>query len=101
VADTIHVRGEGGTIFEMGLPLPPGVQQRLDAGAITRVNADGTPHAPAAEDPDLDQGPYETPRPSSSANKPDWVVYAVSRGMSVNDANGHTKGELIELFGQD
>lgn len=100
MAESIHVRGEGGTIFEMGLPLPAGVQQRLDAGALTRVNPDGSPYAEPRPGPE-GQDPHAVARPAPTANKPEWVTYAVSQGMSVNDANGHTKNELIELFGQD
>lgn len=43
MAETIHVRGEGGGIFRMMLPLHPAIQQRMDAGAIVRVNEDGSP----------------------------------------------------------
>jgi hypothetical protein len=43
MAETIHVRGEGGGIFPMELPLHPAIQQRCDQGALTRVNEDGTP----------------------------------------------------------
>lgn len=100
MADTIHVRGEGGTIFEMDLPLPKGVQQRLDAKALVRVNPDGSPYAEADPEPE-GQDPYTIARPGSAANKPEWVTYAVSQGMSVNDANGYTKADLIELYGQD
>lgn len=43
MTETIHVRGEGGAIFPMALPLHPAIQQRLDGGALARVNEDGTP----------------------------------------------------------
>lgn len=40
---TWHMRGEGGGIFEMTLPLDPNIEKRYFDGAITRVNPDGTP----------------------------------------------------------
>jgi hypothetical protein len=42
VSDLIHVRGEGGAVFAMQLPLPPHVQERYEAGVIVRVNPDGS-----------------------------------------------------------
>lgn len=44
MSDHIHVRGEGGGIFRMLLPLPRHMQKKMDAGQITRVNPDGTPY---------------------------------------------------------
>lgn len=41
-ADTIHLRGEGGGVFAFDLPLPDGVQCRVDRDELVRVNADGT-----------------------------------------------------------
>lgn len=43
MAEQIWVRGEGGGIFQMSLPLSPYIQQRFDAGDLERVNEDGTP----------------------------------------------------------
>jgi hypothetical protein len=43
VSEPITVRGEGGGIFRMTLPLHPAIQARMDAGEITRVNEDGSP----------------------------------------------------------
>lgn len=97
MADTIYVRGEGGTVFEMDLPLPSGAAQRLERGDMQRVNADGTPYTEPVKDVD----PFATKRPAQSAPKGDWVVYAVSQGSSVNDADGLTKAELIEKYGSD
>lgn len=104
MTESIHVRGEGGVIWEMDLPLPEGVAQRLAKDDLVRVHADGSryeepePEGPGApSDPD----PFATKRPADSASKKDWVVYAVSKGATVNDAEGLTKAELIELYGQE
>ena len=40
--DTIHVRGEGGSVIAMDLPLPEGIAQRYAAGLLVRVNPDGS-----------------------------------------------------------
>ena len=67
--ETIHVRGEGGIIWEMDLPLRPDHEARLKAGLMQRVNPDGTPWtfaASAAEEPvpdgeDQDDGGEDQP----------------------------------------
>jgi hypothetical protein len=99
MGESIHVRGEGGVVWEMDLPLPDGVAQRLENGDLTHVNEDGSPSR-ESEDPDgSDPDPYAVARPANSASKADWVVYAVSKGSAVNDADGMTKAELVEKYG--
>lgn len=55
MAETIHVRGEGGTVWEMDLPLRPDHAKRLAKGELVRVNADGStwtePEPVPADDP--------------------------------------------------
>lgn len=100
VTDTIHVIGEGGVVFEMDLPLPEGVAQRLERGDLRRVNADGTPYeCPVEPVEPAEEDPFAVKRPADGAGKQDWVTYAVSKGATVNEANGFTKLELIELYG--
>lgn len=36
--------------------------------------------------------------PAKNAPKSEWVAFAVAQGMSVDEAEGHTKEQLIELF---
>jgi len=50
---------------------------------------------------DEDQAPADSgPQPpSSSASKADWVAYAVSQGVSEENAKGATKDELVARFG--
>lgn len=48
----LYIRGEGGSVIPMDLPLPEDIAQRYASGALVRVNADGsdwTEPAPAAE----------------------------------------------------
>lgn len=42
MSDVIHVRGEGGAVWEMTVPLHPVLQKRYDAGELVRVNRDGS-----------------------------------------------------------
>ena len=107
---SIHVRGEGGQIIKMDLPLPEAIQDRLTKGLIRRVNADGSPYngptpAPepevhvtgsAAASSALTEG--RTPRPAANARKAEWVGWAVGvHGMDPEDADAMTKGDLMAL----
>jgi hypothetical protein len=40
---TVHVRGEGGHIIEMDLPIPAHYAKRFERGELVIVNADGSP----------------------------------------------------------
>lgn len=92
--ETIHVLGEGGSIIPMDLPLPESIADRLTAGQLRRVNADGSPYREAGTA--LTEG--RTPRPSISAPKSHWVAYAMGAlGMSEEEASGKTKKELADL----
>lgn len=101
--DSIHVRGEGGQVIEMDLPLPEPIADRLAKGLIRRVNADGsgyTGSTPAPAEPSggsaLTEG--RTPRPAANARKAEWVGWAVGvHGMDPEDADAMTKGDLMEL----
>jgi hypothetical protein len=106
--ELIHIRGEGGAIFQMALPLPKPIQQRLDKGYLSRVNPDGTPYrGPRPAGPDGPDGPAaggtaltrgETPRPPKTALKPQWVGWAVAvHGLDPEIADGMTKGDLMDL----
>jgi hypothetical protein len=37
--------------------------------------------------------------PTKSASKAEWVDYAVSQGMSRDDAESSTKADLVEQYG--
>lgn len=92
MAETIHVVGEGGSVFAMDLPLPESIAQRLDTGQLRRVNADGS--AFQEEEPEAKSSPA---RPAVSAPKVAWVGYAVTvLGLSHDDAAAMTKQDLID-----
>jgi hypothetical protein len=106
MADTIHVRGEGGQIIEMGLPLPEPIADRFTKGQLRRVNADGSPYAgstgPAAAAAVEDNGSAltrgQTPRPAANARKAEWVGWAVGvHGLDPEDAEEMTKQDLMDL----
>lgn len=105
MAETIYVRGEGGAVFAMDLPLPEAIQERFDRGLIQRVNEDGSPYAGA---PTLVRAPApaggsaltggQVPRPGARAGKDDWVLWAAAvHGLSTEDAEAMTKAQLQEL----
>lgn len=89
MAETIHVRGEGGAVIAMDLPLPEAIQERLTKGLLRRVNADGTPYEELAS----------VQPPAKTASKAEWVGWAVSLGAAVEDAEGMTKTDLVEKYG--
>ena len=105
MAETIHVRGEGGAIFAMDLPLPESIQERLERGFLVRVNEDGSPYAGTSASPeeggtekgsDLTAG--RSQRPGVNASKSEWIAYVVGQGhMSADDAANLTKADLIDL----
>jgi len=111
MAETIYLRGEGGGIHAMDLPLPEPIEERLRKGMLHRVNADGTPYAeqppdsgsagkrPLVPEPGQQvQGPPLT-EPAKSASKADWVGWAVICGAAPEEADGMTKADLIEKYG--
>ncbi|MGW2985455.1 hypothetical protein [Streptomyces goshikiensis] len=118
MAKTIYVRGEGGAVIAMDLPLPEGIAERFEAGLLVRVHSDGSPYAPApsrtpaAPDPDPspdgdgpktpapDPGPASPrgARPGINAPKSEWIAYVVAAGLhSAEDAANFTKADLIDM----
>jgi hypothetical protein len=103
MAETIHVRGEGGAVFAMDLPLPESIQERLDRGALQRVNADGSPYygapapqAAAVQGSSLTEG--VVPRPGTRASKGEWAAWAVAvHGLDQEAADALTLAALKEL----
>jgi hypothetical protein len=109
---SIHVRGEGGQVIKMDLPLPESIQDRLTKGLIRRVNADGSPYNGAAAEPGPEPDVHvtgsaaassaltegRTPRPAATARKAEWVGWAVGvHGMDPEDADAMKKQDLMDL----
>lgn len=105
MAETIHVRGEGGAVIAMDLPLPEAIAERYERGFLVRVNPDGSPYmgapapvqAPApAKGSALTTG--QVPRPGARAGKDDWVLWAMAvHALPEADAQAMTKAQLQEL----
>lgn len=93
--ETVHILGEGGTVFELALPLHETIAERLERGHIRRCNPDGTPYT-GERDPDVPAPP--TSAPAASAAKPFWVGWAVACGAGPEDAEAMTKADLVERY---
>lgn len=89
IQKTVHILGEGGSIFEMLLPLSEPIADRLLKGYLKRVNADGTPWVEASP----------RVKPKVPDPKAVWVGWAVHHGMVPDDAEALTKQDLIERYG--
>lgn len=92
--ETGYFRGSGGVVWEMNLPLSENMADQLTKGYLTRVNADGSPYAEPAAEPEVEQPP------TVNASKAHWVGYAVRvHDVRMDDAEAMTKTDLIERFG--
>jgi hypothetical protein len=87
--EVIHVRGEGGVVYEMTLPLQRHIEDRLTKGYLKRVNPDGS---------DWTEGP-ELTKPPVNASKAEWVGWAVHQGADIEKVEALTKTDLIEKYG--
>ena len=94
--DTIHVRGEGGMVIAMDLPLPDHIDERLAKGLLQRVNTDGTPYT---GEPDERVAAPPDKAPPQAAAKAEWVGWAVACGADPDAAEAMTKADLIEKYG--
>lgn len=100
MGNTVHIRGEGGSIFELDVPLHETIEEKLLKGLVQRVNADGSIYTASAGKGDVVVPGLPTQRPANSAVKAEWVGWAVAQGASVEDAAALTKADLVERFGQ-
>jgi hypothetical protein len=97
MAETIHLRGEGGGIHAMDLPLPEPIEERLRKGMLQRVNEDGSLYTEPSDDDQVPAPPLT--EPARSASKADWMGWAVVQGADAEEADGMTKADLIEKYG--
>lgn len=70
--ETIHVRGEGGSVIAMDLPLPEGIAQRYADGLIVRVNPDGSDYvesSSAAPEPAKPARRNTKPKPTTESEE--------------------------------
>ncbi|MBT3098985.1 hypothetical protein [Streptomyces sp. CBG30] len=93
-------RGPGGLIVLLDEPLNSEMAKQLSSGHLSRVG--GAPKAEGSEREDF-AGPKPESRPAAPEGKPavtakvdDWRAYAVSLGMSEEDAASATKKDCQE-----
>lgn len=97
IPEHVFVRGEGGSVFKLDLPLHETIADRLAKGYLTRVaNADGDPYVEGAETATVPTPPTAPPKKNDA--KTLWVGWAVVNGMTPDDAEALTKDDLIERF---
>ncbi|MFJ6293199.1 hypothetical protein ACIQJX_07545 [Streptomyces griseoviridis] len=109
MAETIYLRGEGGGIHAMDLPLPEPIEERLRKGMLQRVNEDGSLYIEPADDAPTNAGKVPSPgtqvpglplaQPAKNDDKATWVGWAVVQGATPEEADGMTKADLIEKYG--
>ena len=98
VAPHVFIRGEGGGVYKLDLPLSEPIEDRLAKGYLTRVaNEEGDPYVEGSTSDKVPSLPTE--RPAINASKAEWVGWAVAQGMTPDDADAATKTDLIEKFG--
>lgn len=95
-AKSVYVRGEGGSIFKLDLPLHETIEDKIVKGVMQRVNADGTPYAGGSDG----VAAPPTSAPAKSAAKGDWVAWAVVCGATPDDAAALSKQDLVDAYAQ-
>ena len=107
IPQTVFLR-HGGGVVEHDWPLGENLAEQLTKGMITQVSApgDATWYKPEVVEPSVPELAgreifgSKPMAPHKTAPKPDWVGYAVKvGGLSVDDADGMTKADLVERFG--
>ena len=97
MTETVFILGEGGTVFELDLPLHEAIADRLAKGHLRRVHPDGSPYVEGERPDGVPSLP--TTRPAVNAVKAEWVGWAVVQGLTPDEAEALTKTDLIERFG--
>lgn len=100
---TVNLKGEGGVVWTLDLPLSPNLAKQLEKGQLKPADDDARrlfasqEDATEAMDPDggTGDGPSggEDDRPAANAKKATWVSYAQARGI---DTEGLTKNQLVD-----
>lgn len=114
--EIVHIRGAGGHIWPMALPLHETVAELVTKGEAVRVNEDGTDYVAADDAPEPKQSdepkavleyrlerepaPDAPVKPKAANPKADWVTYAGSvSDLSHDEADAMTKAQLVDRFG--
>ncbi|MFJ8929239.1 hypothetical protein ACIRLA_21940 [Streptomyces sp. NPDC102364] len=86
-------QGAGGLRLHLDEPLSPQMAEQVSKGHLVPVSNDASAEPPATVDP---ADPDEPKRPTANAKVDDWRAYAVSLGMSEDEAQSSTKADLQE-----
>ncbi|MFE4991421.1 hypothetical protein ACFRH4_08725 [Streptomyces mirabilis] len=101
-AESIFVKGEGGAVFKMDLPLGEGLAQRFEKGELTHVNEDGSDYVSEDSSPQESLEPASTQeppkKPNKASSKAEWVAWAVHQGVAQEEAESLTLAALIERY---
>ena len=94
MSEWIHLKAPNGDVIAMTLPLHPAIEQQWHNGDLQRVNEDGSPWAPEGDSVDQEQDDAPE-RPRESAQKREWVAYAVALGLCVQATVAHARAQLV------
>lgn len=112
-----YFRAEGGSIFKFDLPMPEAFEEQVAKGQLVEVNEDDqqvpdvSPEAPENKGNSPDNGdgngggdqppvPEVVEKPKPGDSKAKWVTYAVSQGMTEEEAESLTRNDLAALYGE-
>jgi hypothetical protein len=117
MAETIHLMGEGGAVFEYDLPLPRQIEKQWANQSLVQVDEDGVPTEDqyeefAAEDedePEDGQGGEDgsqdgsVPKPAKAgpgSSREAWAAYArsVDHDLTEDEAAQMDRTALIEKY---
>ena len=87
--------GAGGLRVRLDDPLSPQMADQISKGHLRPVDDTPEPEAvdAGASEPSADD---QVKRPTANSKVDDWRAYAVSLGMSEDEAQASTKADLVE-----
>lgn len=119
MAETIRLMGEGGAVFEYGLPLSPNIEKQWANQSLLRLDEDGAVHEVQYEDyvaqdsqdsaeddedgeDNSQNGPVPMPNKAGPGSSLDaWVTYAcsVDPDLTASEAEDMGRAALISKYG--
>ncbi|ALG07661.1 hypothetical protein [Kibdelosporangium phytohabitans] len=88
MADTIYLKGEGGTVWPHDLPLHEAIEDRLVKGQLVRVAEDGSPF--------VDE-PAEKPLTNKERLQADATALGLDTGGTVAELTERINAKVAEL----
>ncbi|WP_103512898.1 hypothetical protein [Streptomyces sp. SM13] len=97
---TREYQGAGGLRLHLDDPLSPEMEKQVARGHLVPVDAptgaEESPDGPAADEMSTTSEATASGKPSANAKVDDWRAYAVTLGMSEEDAASATKKDCQE-----